>query len=403
MYSFSFDSFSDFKKKAFVIAHQCCCGGAFEIFAETTTIRIEHITLKIYDLQILICLECGAYYLPHNTSLFVGSAYKQAIDLNETNGEFWRKEYRERFNYCEDDDYLYDHYDYYNIPGLSCDEEHPEPGFLTPVFFDRKVLQQFMLDDEYRVHLGAETYGEFRYKDEWSVPFGINLNGRVVFWLGDLSCMDDMTRARVKPYNVESDHKLISSEFYAGQMCCIWAQPNYEYRIYRQRNNFYALVKKKYNIDLDHLPEETKQQISQYDKPLITSSKTLPTTVGLLHQVLIESVNIGEMQKLYDLLLSPKNQKHKDMKSIKLYEGLLHSIIKSDEQVRGIIAPLYLLNDLRIVYDHLLPNETIEEKKQNVISSLGLAFFDEPKIYDGLLSRLSTFFEYLTIGFSEAT
>jgi len=65
------------------------------------------------------------------------------------------------------------------------------------------------------------------------------------------------------------------------------------------------------------------------------------------------------------------------------------------------MAPLYLLNDLRIVYDHLLPNDKIEDKKKNVLESLELTAFDEAKIYDRLLNRLSTFFEYLIIGFSE--
>jgi hypothetical protein len=183
----SFNSIVDFKKNAYVMAHKCSCNGAFEVCVEEITVKIDLITLKFRDLHILVCLNCNAHYLPYNTSKLVASAYAQAIDLNETEGEFWRKEYRERFNYCEDNDFLYDHYDYYNIPGLAFDEEHSEPGFLAPVFFDKKVLQQFMLDDDYRVHLGAETYGEFRYKGEWSVPFGININGRVVFWLGDLA------------------------------------------------------------------------------------------------------------------------------------------------------------------------------------------------------------------------
>lgn len=401
MYSFSYDGIDSFKEKAYVMAHQCACGGVFEINVEKTLIKIDYTTLKFQDLHILLCLKCGAHYLPYYSSRLVASAYSQAIDQNQTSGEFWRKEHRERFNYCEEYDFLYDHYDYYNIPGLAFDEEHSEPGFLTPVFFDKKVLHQFMLDDDYRVHLGAETYGEFRNKDEWSVPFGINLNGKVVFWLGDLSYMDDVTLARIKPYNVNSDHKLISSEFYAGQMCCIWAKPNREYQIYQQRNKLYSLLKNKFNIDLDHLPEETKQQISQYDKPLVASSKTLPSTIGVLHQVLIESVNISEMQKLYCMLLSPNTQNYKEMKSIKLYEGLLQTIVKSQEQVKEIIAPLYLLNDLRIVYDHLLSQDERNKRKANIKKSLSISTFDETLIYDILLKRLSAFFEYLIIGLSE--
>lgn len=119
--------------------------------------------------------------------------------------------------------------------------------------------------------------------------------------------------------------------------------------------------------------------------------------------MLIESVNISEMQKLYCTLLSPNTQNYKEMKSIKLYEGLLQTIVKSQEQVKEIIAPLYLLNDLRIVYDHLLPQDERNRRKANVENSLGITTFDESLIYDVLLNRLSAFFEYFIIGFSESS
>lgn len=130
MYSFSYDTIADFKEKAYVLKHQCGCGGTFEINVEASEGKIEYITLKFQDLHIFVCLNCGMHYLPHNTSCLIASTYAQAIEQNQASGEFWRKEYRERFNYCEEYNFLYGFYDYYNIPGLSFDEEHSEPGFL---------------------------------------------------------------------------------------------------------------------------------------------------------------------------------------------------------------------------------------------------------------------------------
>lgn len=90
------------------------------------------------------------------------------------------------------------------------------------------------------------------------------------------------------------------------------------------------------------------------------------------------------------------------MKSIKLYEGLLQTIVTSDEQIKEIIAPLYLLNELRIIYDHLLPQDERDKRKKNVADSLSVSKFDESMIYNVLLDRLSAFFGYRIIGFSES-
>jgi hypothetical protein len=69
--------------------------------------------------------------------------------------------------------------------------------------------------------------------------------------------------------------------------------------------------------------------------------------------------------------------------------------------VREIIAPLYLLNDFRQYYDHLLPSAKKNEIKENIIKSLRIASFNDiEKLYVTLLNRLGSLFEYLILGYT---
>jgi len=314
---------------------------------------------------------------------------------------FSRKGYHKRFDYCKEQDFLYDHNDYYNIPGLCHDDEHSVEGFLTPIYFTKKVLLYFMQDPDYKVNLGAETYGQFSLKNEWSIPFGMNRNEKVVFWLGDLSYLDNMTLSIMKPHNLESDHQLVASEFYAGQMCCIWSHPNREIRICDQKNKLFDALEKTFEVSLFHLNDEIRQQKEQYVKPVIITERTIEPTINMLHKVLIEGVNMPELKKLYLKIEKTPDKDYDRWGSIKFYEVLLNNIISGNDDVRRIIAPLYLLNDFRQYYDHLLSDEVKDSKRNNIIKSLGITSFDHmERIYDELLSRLAALFEYMILGYT---
>lgn len=382
--------------------HTCHkCGMPMELTLTPVLVKISEIKLDFQDIHILKCIECHFCCLPEYTKEIIGGSYQATVERGEKMGIFLRKGYRKKFDYCVEQDFLYDHNDYYNIPGLCYDEEHSVEGFLTPVYFNKKVLLYFMQDPDYKVNLRAETYGEFRLKNEWSIPFGINRNGKVVFWLGDLNYLDNMTLSIMKPHNVESDHQLISSEFYTGQMCCIWSQPNREVQICDQKNELFDALNQMYGISLFHLEKEIKQQREQYVKPVIITEKTIDPTINMLHKVLIEGVNMPAFRELYLKIEDTPDKKYKDWGSIKFYEALLKNIIISDEDIRDIIAPLYLLNDFRQYYNHLLSERAKEGNRQNIIQSLGIMSFDNMQdIYNELLKRLGILFEYLILGYT---
>lgn len=342
--TFSFSSYNEFvnefRRYHF---HECTsCNGMRELNEEEVEIIIDDKMMRFDRLMVLTCTNCNSSCLPFYTKQLIDGCYKSMVEGNQVVGLFSQKVYKQEFEYCAEQDFNYDHRDYFNIPGLSCDEEHSVEGFLTPVYFSNKVLLYFLNDPDYKVKLGSETYGYFQFKDEWGIPFGINRNGKVVFWLGDLDCADNHTLSIMKPHNVESDHQLIVSEFYAAQMCCIWSEPNREISICRQKHMLLIAIMKNYNISLFHLDDEIKQHINGYQKPIIINERTIEPTINMLHKVLIEGVDIDSFKQLYLRLYPQPDAKYKEWKSIKFYEALLIKILPPNEDIRTIIAPLYL-------------------------------------------------------------
>ncbi|MBU3227794.1 hypothetical protein [Clostridium algidicarnis] len=399
----TFEKYKDFLNEYQIYHTHTCpkCGMPMEITLLPVLVEIVDMKLNFEELHVLECIDCCFICLPKYSKEIIGGCYQNVIERGEKIGVFSRKGYRKKFNYCIEQNFLYDHNDFYNIPGLSYDDEHSVEGFLTPVYFTKKVLLYFMQDPDYKVNLYAETYGEFRLKNEWSIPFGINRNDKVVFWLGDLSYLDEMTLSIMKPHNVESDHKIVASEFYAGQMCCIWSHPNREIRICEQKNKLFDALNKTYEVSLFHLNDEIKQQKEKYVKPIIITEKTIEPTINMLHKVLIEGVNMPELRKLYFKIVEIPDKKYEEWGSIKFYEVLLKNIISGNDDVKNIISPLYLLNDFRQYYDHLLSEKVKEKKCKNIIQSLGIESFDEmERIYDELLKKLATLFEYMILGYT---
>lgn len=251
------------------------------------------------------------------------------------------------------------------------------------------------------MELFSESYGNFGKIDDWNIPFGINTNGKVVFWLGDLDTIDVKTLSILKCYNIPSDHKIICSEFYAAQLCCVWANPNKEYQLYELRNKLYDLINHKQHIKLYHLEKEVASLIQSYCKPIVINLDALKNFVEIFHKVIIEGVNINELQRLYKNNIDCCDNIDK-LGSIKLYELILGKFINNNEKLRGVIAPLYVLNDLRIYFDHLLSTDELNRHKDNILKTTGVASLKQINdIYEYLLKNIAIFYQYAIIIYSK--
>ena len=138
------------------------------------------------------------------------------------------------------------------------------------------------------------------YKDEFEIPFGINTNKKVVFWLGDLDKLDSATQNYLKINNIESDHRIIDSEFYDAQLKVIWSDPIIERQIINLRNKMYDTLKQKHSLDLHHLDKEVINEIENIIKPITYSDLEVKPVISALHKILIEAVNISNFKNYYE-------------------------------------------------------------------------------------------------------
>lgn len=100
------------------------------------------------------------------------------------------------------------------------------------------------------------------------------------------------------------------------------------------------------------------------------------------------------MKNYYENNVEKKDKNYKQWKSIKYYQFILGQYISDEDELKRIIAPLYLLNDLRIIYFHLVSIDEVEKLKGNIVSSLGINRFDETEImYNKLMDGLKTLFD----------
>lgn len=386
------------------------CKGFREILDDDVTVRIENRTLHFPNLFVLYCTKCGDKCLPEFSKQMIDGAYQDMVKQGQFVGEFIPKNFQKKFEYCQTADYKYDHKDYYNIPGLSYDEEHSIEGFLTPVYFDRKALIYFISVPDYDVDIFSETYGHVGKKDptgiyvyDWDVPFGFNSNGKLVFWLGDLNYMDEQSQAILKGFNLDSDHLIIDSEFYQAQMNCIFSNPIKEKQILMNKDGFISNVKKKYGIDLTHLDEECSAHAKNIKRPLVFTEQSVSGVINAFDKVLVEGFSIKQLRILYETLY-PENErgaKYKDWQSIRLIKELLLKFCEDIEDtidVETLISPLYILHDYRIYLDHLLSMDKQESTKEHIVTTLGVQSFDEQeKIYSEEIDRLNKLFQYLVL------
>lgn len=292
------------------------------------------------------------------------------------------------------------------IPGIGVDLDPTHPkGFSCPVFFKRNVLNNFFTDDDYELDFFSESYGVIAKKGtdgcqyEWKIVFGINKNNKVILFLGDLDQIepDDPAIYWLKSYNEKSDHCIVDTELFRGQMNCIFSDPIIEKRIISLRNAFFKKMKEKYDVELFHLEEEVEKKGDDLQKLINYSKREVKENIITLDGVLNEGIDCEELRKLCMKIVAPVPKNIKDLKTRKLLQTIIAE--KSGEDAaRKIVAPLFYLNDLRVCFAHLIPQKEIDEYEANIVSAFGLSDFTEyKKMYDTLIDELYSLYRYLNV------
>lgn len=383
---------------------KCDCGSYYEMHLDTVEVTIGEYAVLLVDCPTMVCTKCGKQHLCPDIPQEIYTTYFRLTKNGFKNCKLTMKS-DIRYEFAKTANFIYDSRDM-SIPGLGVDLDPTNPkGFSCPVYFDRKVLNNFFTDNDYELDFFSESYGSIAKKGtdgwqyEWKIVFGINKNDKVILFLGDLDQIDSDDRAIfwLKSYNVNSDHCIVDTELYRGQFNCIFSEPIIEHRIISLRNSFFSKIKKKYGIELFHLEEEVEANGRDLQKPINYSKNEIKQNIITLDGVLNEGIDCEALRTLCSQIVVPPPANIKNLKTRKLLQNII-SVSAGQDDARDIIAPLFYLNDLRVCFAHLISQETIDEYESNIVSAFNLsAFTDYRKLYDTLIDKLYYLYRYLNI------
>ncbi len=260
------------------------------------------------------------------------------------------------FKQYEHLEFIYDSVDYYLIPGLRRTEDD---GYLTPVFFDKDVLLYYNNHPDYSVKLFSFSSGNIFYQDSpmFSRGFGINRNGKLFKWLGDLDedFAEDEMQAHLRRFqasNIDSDHD-IYSKFYLSQVPnsiedAFQCSDN-EYQLFNLKRKFEDALKSNYGFVLSKL--DINNLSEYYSHPILEHRPQIFASYSSLNKCLVENMQQSELKQALRNADTSKEEL-KGLRSLKLLEQFFKTVLER-ENSKELIAPLYVLNDLRQLADHL--------------------------------------------------
>ncbi len=287
----------------------------------------------------------------------------------------------------------YDARDFYSIPGLYRDWNK---GFLNPVFFDKDILLYYNFHPDYKVRLHSFSSGNIYHNGEsiFRYGFGINRNGNIFFWLGDL--LDDLGDPemwrhlkRFQASNIESDHD-VASKFYMGQIEISFEESDNEQRVFELFDDCVTASEQRFSIpisklDINNLKEYYRPPILLHDREQIFKA------YSSLNKYLIENLNEDGLRKTL-LAHGAEPNDLKGKKSLKLFEVLVNTVL-AIPATENVVAPLFVLSDLRQLSEHL-SETSFAERYKSCKERIGLLeTATDEELYRAMIQKLCDMYE----------
>lgn len=341
---------------------------------------VSGVHISLSGLPVLVCPSCNSTYLPDMSRFSVIELHRQAIERKAKNVTVKRNKTARNFGFTNVP-FQYDSDDYKYIPGLA---RQFNEGFLTPLFFNKEVLIKYDVHPSYRVTFASRTYGSIRQGENFDIPFGINRNGLVVMWLGDIARLPINEQFYLRSENVLSDHS-IGSEFYDGQIEAKFTDQPLEDQLFKQRSILLEAWFLHFGEKLAHLEKEVLDLAITIRRPVVDTPTERRNVVDALNKVYIESIDNNVLERI----LIKIGQNPEKLGSLKRLQKVLERIAPK-EDIAEAISPLYVLYDLRVAYSHLGSEEGQQGKLRFVQARLGLAEGSGLlAIYDTLIPALN--------------
>ncbi len=286
--------------------------------------------------------------------------------------------------------FIFDVSDTNKYPGLTRPWD-ATPPYLTPVFFKKEVLIRYFYHPRYMCQFCSETYGTLSSRiNDFSVPFGVNSNNKVLIWYGDLMQAPADEQVYLRLENIQSDH-IIDSEFYDAQIKSEFTAPIREMNIVQLKYKIQDLAASRFNTNIFKITtkesfKEIIEKCSRFKRITFGHEDDLKRFVSEWNELLVEDIDHDSIKTLLDKKSITYTNGSKGNKILEIF---IKDILNISE---NIIAPFFYLYDLRIWADH----SDAQSKYEGVATQLGLSKnAGNEEIYNLLIDNLLSFLEIL--------
>lgn len=345
--------------------------------------EVSGIRVHIFDLPVLHCDACDKDHLPDNSRAAIIRLHEQAMKQGLPGIRSNRRKPNKKYNFTPVP-FEYDSDDYENLPGL---ERPHSVGFLAPVFFNKAVLLKYDALPDYSVEFASTTYGTI-FGPDFSIAFGINKNGKVIMWLGDIAKLPEKEQYYLRSENIPSDHD-IGSEFYDGQIECVFTESAKEQVLFSLRSKFLLAAMKRFGAKISHLDDEVLSLAGSFNGPIADTQQERQRVADTMNKLYVEAFD----NKAIASVLKKLGGDPKELGTLKRLQAVLE-IVGKGEDVATIMLPFFTLYDFRVAALHLTSADTAKEKLKTVTDRLKLK--DDATlgdIYLAILAGLSASFE----------
>lgn len=354
---------SQLKNQAPILLNCEECGYPRRLVVENCVGTVGRKPINLSNVPLLKCDNCKIYTLDgYSRSLVNG-----AVEISAAEPEVAMT--LDLHAACIDVDYsLYPNFsvdpvDYYFLPGLW--RPH-ESGFLTPVYFRRRVLHRYHSDDSYDLDYTSNSYGTIEFQNGKMIPFGINRQELVLMWLGDIASLPADEQSYLQSENVSSDHD-IASDFYRGQIDCEFEYDSREHELLLFHTEFKKKLKNELGVRLTKYDDDIQEALKDLREPPLWNEKELAHVWTSMNNLFVESLNNGSLKKV--IKQSSPDTDLKDKRGLKLLDILLSMTLQGYSD--SILSPLFVLYDLRVLVSHRRSDSSLE-KREYCYSRLGL-------------------------------
>lgn len=196
-------------------------GARLDLCFKRKTIHYKNIKVVLDQLPYLINEMSGEIFFPSTAVAIIEDYVDEALmkDRKEITINWFGRFNRGKLPAAKNTNFKYSPVEHFFIPGLAV--RLPSDGYLTPVYFDKNVLIKFEHAEGYQLEKQTASAGRIKRDNGYQIPYGINRNGNVIMWLGDIVGLPDRELMYLYSENIDPQYDL-HSDFYQNQILGKW-------------------------------------------------------------------------------------------------------------------------------------------------------------------------------------